>query len=169
MTWSDETLKWKTTISVDGGKDAEYSQSYDIVSDYVISAIGQLCKPKGFDIPGLSDFEGKVMHSARWDRGYDLTGKKVAIIGTGKSTAVHMRGKADPERCYGSTSRPRDREGYQTSHRVPENARFCHSTPRSCSPSVAATVEVLHPATAQTNSSRKHELSRTLPCRCNSE
>lgn len=83
MTWSDEALTWRTTITVDGGKDAEYSQSYAIVSDFVISAIGQLCKPKGFDIPGLSDFKGKVMHSARWDRGYDLSGKKVALVGTG--------------------------------------------------------------------------------------
>lgn len=83
MTWGDEALTWSTTVTVDGGKDAEYSQSYEIVSDFVISAIGQLCKPKGFDIAGLSDFQGKVMHSARWDRGYSLTGKKVALVGTG--------------------------------------------------------------------------------------
>lgn len=83
MTWNDKSLKWYTTISVDGGKDAEYSPSYEIVSDFVISAIGQLCKPKGFDIPGLAEFEGKVMHSARWDRGFNLADKTVAIIGTG--------------------------------------------------------------------------------------
>lgn len=84
MTWSDEQLQWRTRVTVDGGKDAEYSQSYEIISDFVISAIGQTCKPKGFDIPGLSDFEGKVMHSARWDRGFDLTGKRVGLIGTGE-------------------------------------------------------------------------------------
>jgi len=66
MQWNDTDLRWHTTVSVDGGKDAEYGNSYEIVSDFVISAIGQLCKPKGFDIPGLSEFQGKVMHSARW-------------------------------------------------------------------------------------------------------
>jgi len=84
MRWDDEEMRWHTTVSVDGGKDAEYGNSYEIVSDFAISAIGQLCKPKGFDIPGLSDFQGKVMHSARWDRGYRMENKKVAIIGTGE-------------------------------------------------------------------------------------
>lgn len=84
LEWNEDELKWHSTISIDGGKDAEYSTSYQIVSDFVISAIGQLCKPKGFDIPGLENFGGKVMHSARWDRGYSLAGKKVALVGTGK-------------------------------------------------------------------------------------
>ena len=34
---------------------------------------------------GLDDFEGKVIHSARWDHGYDLAGKRVAVVGTGAS------------------------------------------------------------------------------------
>ncbi|KAK5071582.1 hypothetical protein LTR64_004639 [Lithohypha guttulata] len=87
MEWNDDQLKWYTTVTIDGGKDSEYSTSYEVVSDYVISAIGQLCKPKGFDIPGLAGFEGRVMHTARWDRGLDLTGKKVAIVGTGATSA----------------------------------------------------------------------------------
>ncbi len=36
-------------------------------------------------IPGLDRFRGKVFHSARWDHGYDLKGKRVASIGTGGS------------------------------------------------------------------------------------
>ena len=36
-------------------------------------------------IPGLESFKGKVFHSARWDHGYDLEGKRVASIGTGGS------------------------------------------------------------------------------------
>lgn len=108
MTWSDEALTWRTTITVDGGKDAEYSQSYGIVSDFVISAIGQLCKPKGFDIPGLSDFQGRVMHSARWDRGYDLSGKKVALVGTGLCIRTTAINEADCSRCNCRSNRPRD-------------------------------------------------------------
>lgn len=37
------------------------------------------------DIPGLDLFKGKLMHSARWDNDYDLTGKRVAVIGGGSS------------------------------------------------------------------------------------
>lgn len=65
MKWDDGQMRWHTTVSIDGGKDAEYGNLYEIVSDFVISAIGQTCKPKGFDISGLSEFQGKVMHSAR--------------------------------------------------------------------------------------------------------
>jgi cation diffusion facilitator CzcD-associated flavoprotein CzcO len=37
------------------------------------------------DIPGLEDFQGPAFHSARWDHGVDLAGKRVAVIGTGAS------------------------------------------------------------------------------------
>ena len=36
-------------------------------------------------IPGLATFPGKVFHSARWDHDFDLTGKRVAMVGTGAS------------------------------------------------------------------------------------
>ncbi|NED06013.1 NAD(P)/FAD-dependent oxidoreductase, partial [Streptomyces sp. SID6648] len=49
------------------------------------SATGPLSDPKVPDIPGLDSFPGKVFHSARWDHDYDLTGKRVAMIGTGAS------------------------------------------------------------------------------------
>ena len=37
------------------------------------------------DISGLADFDGPVFHSARWDHPVDLSGKRVAVIGTGAS------------------------------------------------------------------------------------
>src|SRR5580704_10487392 len=57
----------------------------DIVARYVINATGGLTQPKLPDIAGIDTFRGKVMHTARWDHGHDLTGKRVAIIGTGAS------------------------------------------------------------------------------------
>ncbi len=39
------------------------------------------------DIPGLDTFEGKRFHSAEWDHDHDLTGERVAVIGTGASAA----------------------------------------------------------------------------------
>ena len=57
----------------------------DIVARYVINATGGLTQPRLPDIAGLDTFRGKVMHTARWDHGHDLAGKRVAIIGTGAS------------------------------------------------------------------------------------
>jgi cation diffusion facilitator CzcD-associated flavoprotein CzcO len=54
-------------------------------ADAVIIATGQLHQPSVPRIEGLSEFEGASFHSARWDHGYDLAGKRVAVIGTGAS------------------------------------------------------------------------------------
>jgi 4-hydroxyacetophenone monooxygenase len=55
--------------------------------DAVISAVGQLNRPSFPDIPGRDTYAGETFHSARWDHGIDLTGKRVAVIGTGASAA----------------------------------------------------------------------------------
>ena len=51
----------------------------------VVSAVGQLNRPALPDIPGRADFSGPAWHSARWDHDVDLTGRRVAVIGTGAS------------------------------------------------------------------------------------
>ena len=51
----------------------------------LISAVGQLNRPSIPDIKGLNEFAGPVFHTARWDDSQDLTGKRVAMIGTGAS------------------------------------------------------------------------------------
>ncbi|MGQ4601045.1 NAD(P)-binding domain-containing protein [Nocardia sp. R6R-6] len=51
----------------------------------VVSAVGALCEPALPDIEGIGRFEGDVFHSARWNHDVDLTGKRVAVIGTGAS------------------------------------------------------------------------------------
>ncbi|MET4925725.1 NAD(P)/FAD-dependent oxidoreductase [Streptomyces sp. PSRA5] len=56
-----------------------------ITATVVVSATGALSDPKVPDVPGLDSFPGKVFHSARWDHGYDLRGKRVAVVGTGAS------------------------------------------------------------------------------------
>ncbi len=58
-------------------------------ADFLISATGILRDPRYPNIKGLNDFGGAVMHSARWDHSVDMTGKRVAIIGTG-STGVQI-------------------------------------------------------------------------------
>jgi cation diffusion facilitator CzcD-associated flavoprotein CzcO len=59
-------------------------------ANVLISACGLFNEPAYPDIPGLSDFAGARFHSARWDHGCDLSGKRVAVIGTGCSTAQYV-------------------------------------------------------------------------------
>ncbi|MFJ7902821.1 flavin-containing monooxygenase [Streptomyces sp. NPDC096198] len=76
MTWDPDRLHWAVETS-----------SGPLTADVVVSATGPLSDPRIPDIPGLDSFPGKVFHSARWDHDYDLRGKRVAVIGTGASTA----------------------------------------------------------------------------------
>lgn len=56
-----------------------------LAARHVIGATGVLTKPKPPDIPGVGDFAGITMHTARWDHSVDLRGRRVALIGTGAS------------------------------------------------------------------------------------
>jgi cation diffusion facilitator CzcD-associated flavoprotein CzcO len=51
----------------------------------VVCAVGQLGRPAFPDIPGRDTFAGPSWHSARWNHDADLTGRRVAVIGTGAS------------------------------------------------------------------------------------
>ncbi|MBF6235515.1 NAD(P)/FAD-dependent oxidoreductase [Nocardia otitidiscaviarum] len=68
----------------------------EITARYVIGATGVLTRPKLPDIPGVERYSGIVMHTARWDHGQDLRGKRVGIIGTGAS-AVQIVPEIAPE------------------------------------------------------------------------
>ena len=51
----------------------------------LVSAVGFLNVPRYPDWPGLDDFDGPAFHTARWEHEHDLTGKVVAVVGTGSS------------------------------------------------------------------------------------
>ena len=51
----------------------------------VISCVGFLSRPSIPDIAGMETFEGVACHTAEWPVGLDLTGKRVAVIGSGAS------------------------------------------------------------------------------------
>lgn len=57
----------------------------EFVAQFLVTATGHLSDPKLPDIPGLESFTGEVFHSARWDQDADLSGKRVAVVGTGAS------------------------------------------------------------------------------------
>ncbi|MBP2326270.1 cation diffusion facilitator CzcD-associated flavoprotein CzcO [Kibdelosporangium banguiense] len=67
--------RWR--VSTAAGKTLEF--------DVLVSAVGQLSRPSMPDIPGMADFRGRSFHSAHWDQDHDLTGERVAVIGTGAS------------------------------------------------------------------------------------
>jgi cation diffusion facilitator CzcD-associated flavoprotein CzcO len=54
-------------------------------ADVLVPACGQLSRPAYPRIPGTDRFSGHTFHSSRWDHGHDLTGRSVAVIGTGAS------------------------------------------------------------------------------------
>ncbi len=56
-----------------------------ITARSVVAGMGGLSRPAYPNIPGLDRFEGSAFHSACWDHSCDLTGKRVAVIGTGAS------------------------------------------------------------------------------------
>jgi cation diffusion facilitator CzcD-associated flavoprotein CzcO len=55
------------------------------VVDLLIAAPGFLSEPSTPVLPGLEDFAGVTFHTARWNHDHDLTGRRVAVIGTGAS------------------------------------------------------------------------------------
>lgn len=77
--WDEGRALWGVLIRNADGSVEELS------ADAVISAVGQLNRPKLPEIEGRDSFGGLSMHSAAWVDGTDLTGKRVAVIGTGAS------------------------------------------------------------------------------------
>jgi cation diffusion facilitator CzcD-associated flavoprotein CzcO len=57
----------------------------ELTARFLVNATGVLTTPKLPDIDGIDSFAGTTIHTARWDHAQDLTGKRVAVIGTGAS------------------------------------------------------------------------------------
>lgn len=57
----------------------------DLTAQVLVMAAGALSDPAYPRIPGLETFAGPAFHTARWDHGVDLRGRRVAIVGTGAS------------------------------------------------------------------------------------
>ncbi|WP_029113493.1 NAD(P)/FAD-dependent oxidoreductase [Mycobacterium sp. URHB0044] len=73
--WDDDEQSWH--VFTDAGK--EY------VAQFLVSGAGGLHIPLIPDIEGIDEFRGAAFHSAQWNHDVDLTGKRVAVIGTGAS------------------------------------------------------------------------------------
>ncbi len=56
-----------------------------ITAEVLVSGVGQLNRPAIPALPGLDTFRGERFHSARWNHAYDLTAKRVGVIGNAAS------------------------------------------------------------------------------------
>jgi 4-hydroxyacetophenone monooxygenase len=77
--WDERSKAWSVRVRCKDGSEEI------LTAGAVISAVGQLNRPKLPDIPGREAFRGPSMHSAAWRHDVDITGKRVAVIGTGAS------------------------------------------------------------------------------------
>jgi len=75
MEWDNTARLW--TVRTTGGE--------RFMAHAVVSGAGALHIPSYPEISGMDVFAGETFHSAAWDRSFDLTGKRVAVIGTGAS------------------------------------------------------------------------------------
>ncbi len=73
--YDDATGTWTLTCT-DGSS---------IVADFVVAGVGQLNRPSTPQIPGQAEFTGPQFHSAQWNHGVDLAGKRIAVIGNAAS------------------------------------------------------------------------------------
>jgi cation diffusion facilitator CzcD-associated flavoprotein CzcO len=82
--WDEPEQRWHVETS--GG---------DYTAQVLVSGMGYLSEPSIPALPGLDTFEGTAFHSARWDHDHDLSGRRVAVIGTGAS-AIQFVPKIQP-------------------------------------------------------------------------
>ena len=73
--WDEARHLWRLTTAAGD----------EVTARFVVGATGVFSQPQPPDVTGLDDFAGQKMHTARWDYGVDLRGKRVAVIGTGAS------------------------------------------------------------------------------------
>jgi len=77
--WDEAASQWRVTVErKDGTREI-------LEATALVAAVGQLNQPKYPDIEGMETFDGPSFHSARWRHDVELTGKRVAVIGTGAS------------------------------------------------------------------------------------
>ncbi|RFU26023.1 hypothetical protein B7463_g10312, partial [Scytalidium lignicola] len=78
-TWDEEVGVWR--LKLVGPDGTPFEDQCEILAN----GTGVLNSYKFPDLPGIEQFEGKLMHSAAWDSSYDLNGKTVVVIGGGSS------------------------------------------------------------------------------------
>ncbi len=79
MTWDEAKGLWRVRLRDKDGREEV------VEANAVVTAVGQLNRPRLPDVKGRDSFAGPSFHSAQWRHDVDLAGKRVAVIGTGAS------------------------------------------------------------------------------------
>ncbi|KAL5320140.1 hypothetical protein ACEPPN_010941 [Leptodophora sp. 'Broadleaf-Isolate-01'] len=93
--WDQDKGKWRLKIDQSG-------TIIEDEADILINSSGILNKWHWPKIPDLDKFQGKLVHTARWDESLSWDGKRVAIIGNG-SSAVQLLPKMQPTASHITT------------------------------------------------------------------
>lgn len=83
--YNEATALWHVSL-IDGSQ---------LQASLLITATGQLSRPALPKLAGIETFQGHAFHSATWDHNYDLSGKRVAVVGTGASAIQFVPAIAD--------------------------------------------------------------------------
>ncbi|CAI7648786.1 unnamed protein product [Penicillium viridicatum] len=117
LKWIEDDEEWEVTLShlvpgtgdlaqherdriaAQDGHHKIYVKTEVVRAKVVVSGVGGLVEPKTWpkDIPGIDDFEGEIMHTARWNDQIDLKDKNVIMVGSGCSAAQVVPELAKPE------------------------------------------------------------------------
>ncbi|MEX1134720.1 MAG: NAD(P)/FAD-dependent oxidoreductase, partial [Acidimicrobiia bacterium] len=81
--YDDTRARWLVEVRSPDGR------TETLTANAVISAVGQLNVPSVPTLSGAGSFHGPAIHSARWPSDLDVTGKRVAVVGTG-ATAMQL-------------------------------------------------------------------------------
>ena len=82
LSWDSETARWTVSYEVAG-------EAGSLTADFVWSCTGYYSydEPYAPEFTGQEDFAGELVHPQFWPEDLDVTGKKVAVIGSG-ATAI---------------------------------------------------------------------------------
>ncbi len=82
-TWDEPSATWAVITQPVDDDGNPVGDPETLTARAVITAVGQLNRPKVPDVAGRDSFTGPQFHTARWDDTVELTGKRVAMIGAG--------------------------------------------------------------------------------------
>ncbi|MEP4050812.1 MAG: NAD(P)/FAD-dependent oxidoreductase [Litorimonas sp.] len=85
MDWNSDQAYWQLTLTSKEG------ETFSLTANFIISAAGYYNYDKGHDphFEGRDDFSGDIIHPQHWPDNYDVSGKKIVVIGSG-ATAVTL-------------------------------------------------------------------------------
>ncbi|KAF2632637.1 hypothetical protein BU25DRAFT_317872, partial [Macroventuria anomochaeta] len=78
--WNEKEMVWVVSVLNLRTKERRVTRA-----KVLVSGVGSLSVPKECDVEGKESFKGKMFHSAKWDHGFDWSGKDVVVLGNGCS------------------------------------------------------------------------------------